>query len=185
MRIRLGYAMELVVVVASGLALARSTLGDPSLRRYLGADSTDLPGFLLIDTTLGGIAVAGGIGLAIEAVRRRSPPSWDIGRWCWAVAAMTVVLRAASVAISMGLPTWKDLGRRSFDASSALFHARLSLAWTFTRSVGLPFAAAAIVALIVRSKGITPDAREWAGRALLAAISALALTYPWIRGLVE
>jgi len=97
MRFRLGYTLELVVVLAVGMALSRWTARFPDSTRFFAQADMGRQVQFLAEPFLAGAALAGGLGLLIEYLRRQSPPRWGLGRRTWSVAALLVLLSAMSL----------------------------------------------------------------------------------------
>src|SRR5260370_17724250 len=83
---RLGSALELILVIAVAMALART-----SVMMYRDFSGPPAPGWwdawwrfcFVFEPFISGVALAGGAGLAIDGLRRQSPPLWCCGRWPW------------------------------------------------------------------------------------------------------
>lgn len=157
---KLWYLAELIVEIAIGIMFIRIAYdalgyGDgeaanvDAVREYLGVFG---PVFL------SGIGAAGAIGLAVEAMRGRSPRPLGIGRWVWAIAGLyALVINLKSVLILYPL-TIEALGlvERGREAWGSLGPLLIAF-WIAARMARVPRAGSA-------------DAREWAGRVLAGAI---------------
>jgi hypothetical protein len=177
MRVRLGYALELVVVLAAGMGLARWAASSPWADAYLVRGDLARRVQFLVEPILAGIALAGGLGTWLEAARRRSPPTWDIGRWCWSVTALTVLLYSVADSTVAMAVLWKRQGHP--DVKVAIAYAQHSyLLTTFYPQTCWVLAAALITSRIASQPRVpAPDAREWAGRVFLASLVTWGVTY--------
>jgi len=164
MRIRLGYAMEFVVVLAVGMGLARFVWV------VYGKDAETLLDRLQIFIVpfLVGIGLAGGLGTWLEAARRRSPPIWGVGRWAWSVSALCVLLKVLDLSVNLLFSHW-----RGNDAIHELGMVGDLMILLFARETWWISTAAWLTSLIIRQpRDPSPDAREWAGHFYLAALVA-------------
>jgi hypothetical protein len=178
-RFRLAYALELVFVLAIGLALFRLQFDF----RTQSEDPDDAPRHLQLanylkgfgDSFPTGVALAGLLGLGIEVARKRSPAIWGFGRWTWSVAglyfllnsAFSVLVAAASNAYH-GVPIHiVPLILRWLPWYGALQWGRI--AWGLV-AIGITRRLARV------PPDPAPDAREWAGRifAVLIVVWAVA-----------
>jgi hypothetical protein len=165
-RFRLAYALELVFVVAVGLALFRAQSDSHLQSEANGAAQLYRLTSLLKhfgDSFPTGVAIAGLLGLWIEVARKRSPAIWGFGRWTWSVAGLYfllnsgfMVLVAAASEAYQGRPihivalilTWLPW-------YGALEWGRI--AWGLV-AIGITRRLARV------PPDPAPDAREWAGR---------------------
>lgn len=172
MRLRLADFLELIVVLAAGLAVARWATDFPAPARYWS-----WPRFLdaLTRGFVIGASLAGGVGLWREAARRPVPTPWGIGRRTWAIAALTALLLMMVRVGSTVALTWKLKGMGpGFDA--IVGDARYVMTSAFPESAPWTFAAIGLASLFDgQPRDPSPDAREWSGRALLALIVGQAL----------
>ena len=171
---RLASAMELILVMAVGMAVASWLIRDPSMAQYypqvargrLFKDATD--GFLA------GVALAGCVGVWIERAFRRSSLPWGPGRWAWSVVGLYLLLhygftfaRRMTIGTSTnGRPLVEVVAGIPADLrANLLFWYRNAPAYILI-AVGLTYLAA--------SPGPRPraDGREWAGR-LFAALTVI------------
>jgi hypothetical protein len=177
MRARLGYALELIFVLAVGLALARWATQSLLINAYFVRSDLATQFQLIVASFFAGVGLVGGFGTWLEAARRSSPPTWGIGRWTWSVYALTVLLAYAEAATVALYTVWKsgDL------AGPRIVVAELQ--GTFVLTAAHPQAFWALAALWLTSR-ITgqfrdpaPDAREWVGRVSLALIVAAGIAH--------
>lgn len=172
MQVRMGYALELVGVIAAGMALARWA--------YFAVDPLDsdlivydpfIDGFILGSVFLHGVTLAGVVGLGIEAARGRSPRPWGIGRRAWSLAGWLFLLETGGTLLkSSGLLRSSSSGR---ELGSYLVHVLKPIAENPTIAPACLMAAVWVTSWMAGLPGGTPrDARECAGRALMAAILA-------------
>jgi hypothetical protein len=179
----LGYAMELVAVLACGMAVA-NRMRDGLL--WL-ADMDKVAFLLELDSAmgpfLGGVALAGGIGLAAEGWRKRSPAGWDWGRWSWSaafIASFVTLIQAAGHDLSV---EWLSSDPRSWaEVTDEIF-----TVWSLTFSYAILPTLVGVLAMkrLSTSSGVScPDGREWAGRALAAAIALWSVTNPHLLALL-
>ena len=184
--IRLGYVLELVATAAFCLGLVRaqilSAANDPVLRSAVGFRMG--ASFWLRHAggpLLAGLALAGGIGLAVEAIRGRRPSSWGLGRWIWSIAGLMLLVCAAAEGLSLGAEWLSRMARPRRPPGSgvaASWIATRLLHWPMYRffdQFGLAIAAVCATSMTARQpRDPEPDARDWAGR--LFASLAVALT---------
>lgn len=184
-RVRLGYVLELVATAALCFGMVRAQViaarGDvvgwsglpPGMDASYWVRRAGGP-------LLAGLAIAGGVGLAVEAIRGRKPSSWGLGRWIWSIAGLTLLVNVAADGFSFGVEwlSWKAGAHRPpvSMAPSAMgirfFHWPM---YHFFDQFGLAIAAVCTTAMITRQPhDPAPDARDWAGR--LFASLAVALT---------
>ncbi len=181
--IRLGYVLELVATAAVCFAVVRSQLttssvNSPSLDVRRSSDWVRLLG----GSILTGMALAGGVGLAVETVRGRRPASWGLGRWIWSIATMFMVFFVAS-----SLAGWRSIDSsartgcpRSAWRSRAYFE-RIAI-HQFFGAFAWTIAAVCTTAMLARSpRDPEPDAREWAGRLFASVAVALNIAEPLLR----
>ena len=94
--IRLGYVLELVATAAVCFAVVRSQMTS----RNVGLNFIPVgdSGYIRLNggAILTGLALAGGVGLAVETSRGRRPSSWGLGRWIWSIAGVYVIFSVAS-----------------------------------------------------------------------------------------
>jgi hypothetical protein len=184
MRVRLGYALELVVVLAAGMGLARWAASSPWAKAYLNRGDLGRRVQFLVEPILAGIALAGGLGTWLEAARRRSPPTWDIGRWCWSVTALTVLLYSVAESTMQMAVLWKRQGHP--DVKVAIAYAQNSVLTAFYPQTCWVLAAALITSRIASQPRVpAPDAREWAGRVFLALLVTWGVTYRLIAVIIS
>jgi hypothetical protein len=158
MRLSLLYAIELILVIASGFATARTF-----------ADGAEIPrdhlSFYLELFTSGyvpGAAMAETLCLVIERMRKREP--WGFGRWAFALVGFHFAARWM-----MGLAEYCLWCRRNHDSiGPTLFTTTIQFAQGESNSGELAWL---VVALFLTSRlaGLQfrePDAREWSGRIL-------------------
>ena len=168
MRIRLGDLLEWVLVLALGLGLSRWAVMEfmPDVRQNGGRLTVST----YVEPFLAGVSLGGATGLWWDCRRRKSPRPWGIGRWTWLIACLTVVIGVA------GNAGWQVMFTAKYDGLRAAVRAispwvRNSVCGVFASRAGWAFAALWITSRIAKAPvDPAPDAREWAGRALLAAI---------------
>ena len=156
----IAYLAELVLAVAAGFGLLHveeRVLGVPNAFNYLGGV---LHAQFYVVT---GMSLVGLAGLVIEVALRRSPAHWGLGRWTWAIAGLFAVSHL--------------LGQ----LPNLVTHYRAGFRWQTIWSLFFSGPVGQSLALVLISVWITtclarlprdpaPDAREWAGRALGAAV---------------
>jgi len=173
MRLRLGYALELVVVLAVGMSLSRWTAGFPDSARFFATADMGRQVQFLAEPFLVGGALAGGLGLLIESLRRRSPPIWGLGRRTWSVAALLVLLSALSLMGTQSAVLWRNGNRTALSVRTVHYWLRNSYISTFYPAAGWVMAATLVTSFFSGdSAGRARDAREWAGLTLLWLIVA-------------
>lgn len=146
----LAQTVEFVAAVALGLGFSwvayRSNpfMQQPELIDYV---------ILVGAPFLCGVGFAGGVGLAIETLRGRSPERWGVGRWAWAIAMLyTIALMTGELLVVV--PVRPDPFRLTMSVRSAwedLSSFLISL-WIISQYTARP-----------RPRGA--DVREWLGRA--------------------
>ncbi|MDR3621343.1 MAG: hypothetical protein P4L85_18475 [Paludisphaera borealis] len=170
---RLDYAMELVVVMAFGMTVARGNFASNFWMWNSSSASAWLMASRMVHFVAGGalagVALAGGVGLAVEILRRRSPAIWGWGRWTWSLEFFValIVLAGGIEGVLLGLAA--DSG--SSPAWDVIYAEHLKT-WTYTfsntiLSVLAPFLITARLARLPADP--SPDGREWAGRAFALA----------------
>ena len=182
-RPRLSNLMEVVMALAVSASLARGTLLDATTQQRLrfGAASEwvrELGGAMLT-----GVAIIGGIGIALEYARRRAPRTWGTGRVTWMFTLVFGVLNTAAgllLQASVRLRLKGELPTREMIGQVARVYASQQFLGEF------PWAliAAWAVAYMATSRTTAPaagaaradlDARELTGRAFAAAVLGLAV----------
>jgi hypothetical protein len=172
--VQLGYALELVFVVAVAMALARVAFGNHD---WSGAPA---PGWwdywwrlcFLVEPLMSGVALAGGTGLAIEVLRRRTPPVWGWGRWTWSLAGLGVLMNFAGGS-GQTLIYWLTHPISPHQPPGLFYY--LVGGWPdwFSNMILLTLVPALITARVAGVPvSASPDGREWAGRAF-ALLSVL------------
>jgi hypothetical protein len=163
--IRLAYILELVVAVAISAALSRDQLAEPRTRAHLAVAPPSEWVRLAGGAILTGLAISGGVGLALESARGRRPSSWGLGRWIWSIAGVYVALNLATALVFAAATQFRQhrtLVRgevllrvtRYYVASSMLTD---SAVWFLT-------AVCATAMFAGSPRDPEPDAREWLGR---------------------
>src|ERR1700722_18040228 len=95
-QVRVSYALELVLVLAVGMACARwAVRSHPGAPAYFAKADLGRRFQFVAEPFLVGVSLAGGLGLLVESLRRRSPATWGLGRRIWSVAALTSLFSAA------------------------------------------------------------------------------------------
>ncbi len=164
---RLGYLLELVLVIAIAMALSRAAYRNHD---WSGPPISGWWGFwwtlcFLVEPFLSGVALAGGAGLAIEMTRRRSPPAWGWGRWTWSVSCLVVLMGFGGNFCVVVI--WL-LRQSSPPPASEVLYNNLMGYWSnqFSNTILLALVPALITARLARvPTSSSPDGREWAGRA--------------------
>jgi hypothetical protein len=186
-RVRLSYAIELVVAVAIGLALVRAAAPIQEFRAELARYPRSIQyGVYLTeygDPFCLGLVVVEGVTLAVETFRRRRPGAWGFGRTTWSVCFFVVLLIsleefvwAAASEILVGGNGRPDVGEI------------LSVWWVmFMNSSSNPLTQTStplcLAGLLMTSlaagwpRDHVPDAREWTGRFFFGALLILYLTH--------
>jgi hypothetical protein len=176
MRIRLGYALELVLVLAVGMALARWSAHSMVAAGYYR--SGVVRQFqLFAEPFLAGAALAGGLGTWLEAARRRSPPIWGIGRWSWSVTALTVLLYSAVESTVQMAVRWKKFGHPDVKAALGQVQGQCILTMFYPQTCWVLAAAWLTSRICGQPRDLAPDAREWAGRVFLALVVMWGIAY--------
>lgn len=181
---RLSYAMELVVALAAGLALARATSHPhqdydqfatyPRYVRY---------GVYLIEfggPFCSGLVLVEGAALWIEAARRRTPRVWGFGRLTWSVSFCVAVLTSLQRAV------WIAAREAMETTGPPAVGPSLDRWWGWFTSSGGDLVAGTGVPLCLTGLLITslaarwprdpsPDVREWTGRMFFGALILLDL----------
>jgi hypothetical protein len=168
MRFRPGLLIEPILALAAGFGLVYAVVADP-IPRPVFIDILSVRLGYLVEPFLTGLALVGGLGVALEALRRRSPRGWGWGRWAWSVAGLYLAFEAAATAAQRAARPL--LGRGKMPSRAEFAHAVL-LSWdfAFTKTVGLLLVALWASARLTRRRDEeTPDAREWAGRVFAVA----------------
>jgi len=172
-RIGLAYVMELVVGVAVCAGLLRDEVSDPRLRDRLPNAPASEWLRLVGETSLTGLALVGGLGLAVEAIRGRSPATWGLGRWIWSIAGSYAVLNiAANLAYAV---VRRLLDRRVVLAPEMIagLLRYLVRGQMLTEFVWALTAVCLTAAFARAPRDPSPDAREWAGRIYASLVIAL------------
>jgi hypothetical protein len=181
LNVRIRYALELVLVLAMGMALARAAFPphDFSEPPPSGSWVSWAVLVLTLNPFMSGVALTGGFGLAIERIRGRSPATWGFGRWTWSLACLVVLLQLT--VNWCWLAFWlirSGHSRISVPPSYTLLAMLMStfLGWPdqFSGTVLFTLIASLVTARATRALGEdrSPDGREWTGRgfALLTLI---------------
>jgi hypothetical protein len=180
MRFRLGYALELVIVLASGMALARWASQHPNAGAFFAHAGLVRSVLFLTDPFLVGVALTGGIGLLVESLRRQSPSTWGMGRRTWAVAALTALFSLIDHA-GTKFATVRRFTPASATVDLATGFMRDEVVSTFYPSAGWVMAAILVTSSFSGERlGHPSDAREWGGRVLLWLIVAETLAVPLV-----
>jgi hypothetical protein len=163
--IRLAYLLELVVAVAVSASLSRDLLSEPRTRAILAVAPASEWVRLLGGAILTGLAISGGVGLAIESVRGRRPSSWGLGRWIWSISGIYVALSLA-IGLVFAVATYFRQHRKLVSNEVlhrvTRFHVSSSL---LTDSAVWFLTALCATAMFAGSpRDPEPDAREWLGR---------------------
>jgi hypothetical protein len=167
---KLAYAMELVVVLAIGIAFARWHIGDPVFT------AADIPNRLWVKTIaegfLTGVALIGCLGVWTEFATRRSPQPWGPGRWAWSIVGLHVISRFVFSLIDLAAWSYRSISSgRSISAMTYAYQIRMELCFRFLDSVPFMLIALGVTCLVVmRGESSIPDAREWSGRGFATLI---------------
>jgi hypothetical protein len=176
MRVRLGYALELVLVLAMGMALGRWAAHSPVAAGYFRSDVVRQFQFF-VEPILAGMALAGGLGTWLEAARRRSPPNWGIGRWSWSVAALTVLLYSVAESTVQMAILWKRQGHPDVKGALGQVQGQCILTTFYPQTCWVLAAAWLTFRISGQARDPNPDAREWAGRVFLALVVMWGIAY--------
>ncbi len=162
----LGGALESVLILAVAMAVARSAAmnHDWSLLPPAGWWRYWWSFYFVFEPFMSGIALAGGLALAIERLRRRTPEVWGVGRWTWSVSCLVVAYRALGWLFIVVIWNLRQTGPT---ASAYTLWNNLMGNWANESSNSIPLALipALITAWVAHALG-TPsaDGREWSGR---------------------
>lgn len=176
-RVPLGYALELVAAAAIGFGLLRSQLPRAG---SMPAGSGWLR--LLGGACVAGLAIVGGLGLAIEAGRGRAPSSWGLGRWVWSIAGLSLLLAVSAKMAS--IVANRLVARGSVRLEWAEVPDLLGLSAMFLFDGGFAWAIAAVCVTAMFTgvlRDPEADAREWAGRLFASLVVALHLAVLMLR----
>jgi hypothetical protein len=172
-RLRISSALECVLALGVGMGWARWAW--PRCPSF-GGRLTQSPYLFLLMAFLTGFTVVIGITTCLEKVRRRSPPTWGIGRWILSITAMSTLITFIADLASIFLFCWS----RSYNPTFS----HIQMAVQDNVPFGLfdqPGAGPAMIAVWLTSlfnghpRNPAPDAREWAGRGLLAFFALLTI----------
>lgn len=165
---KLSYVAELIAELAVGMLLVRSVYDALGYGVEVGPNVYILRDYLVVfgPVFLAGVSVAGGVGLALESVRGRSPDRWGAGRCMWSIAALyTLAIGIRGVAqtkVVHGASSIRDFVEWFFEVQN------LRLCWS---DLALMLVASWLAARLARlPRAARPDAREWSGRILAGAI---------------
>ena len=161
MRIRLTNIMELVAGLAVGLAFARFDYTDglvhsePILMYYND---------LLVDV-LAGVAAVAGVGLGVEATRSRGRGRpWGVGRWIWALSAISLVVCGAGTAITQSISQYTEYNQIKFGHFLIVVTFRVAVGSSTSNLVAF-LVAFLITRMATRwPRDVAADYREWSGR---------------------
>jgi hypothetical protein len=171
-RFRLGYALELVAVLAVGLAFLRLWTDEAEaaprhlrLAHYFKAFGDSFPT---------GVALAGLLGLGIEVARGRSPAIWGLGRWVWSFAGLCFFFESSFMVV-VNVADNAHHGKPIDFVSQILEW----LPWFGAVQWGAIAWGVVAVALTRRLARLppdpAPDAREWSGRVFAGFLMAWAV----------
>jgi hypothetical protein len=163
-RITIAYGMELVATTAVCVAVARDVLLRPVPPVLVAGWFYPYVGTLWVwGAVAGSLALAGGAGLACEAIRGRRPESWGIGRWIWSIAAVATVFGVLTQFAFLAIHHLRTGALFTF----AEFHdsARHEI-YTVWRGITTWMLAGVWItsALAGTPRDPEPDIREWLGR---------------------
>ena len=166
-KVPIAYLMELVVAAAICTVMVRDLTTTPSLSALTGGFSTIFSRMQWIGgAILAGLALTGGLGLAVESLRGRRPSSWGVGRWIWAIASLSLVILALVKAAGLTMV----LARKGVTGRWIPYYWQVKqhVYQYFIEGPLFPVAAFGLIALLARTpRDPSPDAREWTGRLYL------------------
>ena len=181
-QVRVGYALELVLVLAAGMVWRAVVVrSDPGLAGLLREGRSRQGRFQFVAGPVpGGRLLGGGLGLLVESLRG-SPATWGLGRRIWSVAVLDVPLLRCR-------PLCDPNGGNLEDTPGALHRKGAAVAWVRNSSFTTfyPSAGWALAAVLVTSwfsgepRCGHLDAREWGGRILLGLIVMEAIAFRFL-----
>ncbi len=179
---RLAYVLELVAAAAVCFAVVRSQLSSRWVS--LNFPAPGYSGFVRLfgGAFLTGLALSGGVGLAVEAFRGRRPSTWGLGRWVWSIAAMFVLFSVASGLVALEVNRLvRDDSLPPLDGAVGGLLTRTAI-YQFFGGFAWTIAALCATAMLAGSpRDPEPDAREWAGRLFASLAVALNIAEPLLR----
>src|SRR5690242_14653776 len=101
MKIRPGAVAETLLALACGAAL--SYAADIAPAPPFNLETVPWRVAYLVEPFLTGVALVAGLGLLIEAARRRSPETWGLGRWTWGLSGFYLLLEGLVVAAQFAI----------------------------------------------------------------------------------
>jgi hypothetical protein len=175
---RLIVAMETILGLAVGLALARAEYACPTVARgpfvYQGLALTEAVD-LAAGGVLTGIAVVGAVGIGIESACRRSPSVWGWGRSAFFVVGIYIIM---SLCLRLMFHAAADIASFGRPSAGDFLADRLFADWSMHWTTLAPIVVAVLLAHFAarRPRADAPDVREWFGRvlAVLFVISSIA-----------
>ncbi len=181
-RPRLSNLMEVVMAIVVGASLARGTLLDATTQQRLRFGATSEWVRELGGAMVTGVAIIGGIGIAVEFARRRTPKAWGPGRLTWMftlvfglvnTAAGLLFQTAVRLRLKGEFPTREMLERVARVYASQQFLGEFP--WALVAAWTVAVLASTRTSPTSESTGGLFDAREITGRAFAAAVLSLAV----------
>lgn len=179
---RLAYAMELILIVAVGMAVASWIIHGPSMAQYYPQAASGRRLKNATDGFLVGVALAGCVGVWIERACRRSPSPWGPGRWAWSVVGLYHLLHygftlAGGMTVGMsGMPSIETVAGIPADLRANLLFWYSNATTYILIAVGLTSLAAS------PEPRPRADGREWAGRVFAGLTVIAGITNLFILG---
>ncbi len=170
MRMGVAGIMELIAALTVGMGLGRYD--------YLANQERSVPMAPGVGMTqssfMAGVVVTAGLGLVVESIRRRGQGfSWGIGRWIWALSAISFLMGGARELIEGRIRSYAY--RQQFDwirqVSGIVYRSAVWSSVSFFDEMVLVFALTYWLA--GTRSGVAADAREWGGRAFGLLLVAL------------
>lgn len=181
LKIPIAYLMELVATAAICVAMVQDLLTSTNLQALTGGFTTMFSRLQWIGgAILAGLALSGGLTLAVEVLRGRRPQTWGAGRWIWAIAGLSIVL----CVLIKGASLTAVLARKGVTSHWLPYYFQLKqhIYQHFIEGPFFTLAAFGVTAILARTpRDPSPDAREWLGRLYLglAILVNLAFEVSW------
>lgn len=165
---KIAYVMEIILAIAVGLAAWRYEAGHYRLD-YLNFRHFEL----IAGYFLPGVALVGALGTWFEAVRRRAPAHWGLGRLTWSIAGLYIVF----VNLSLTAQLVQNYLHGNYWWRASGLAGGVTRMWdNHEYDLGWVVAAVWITALVSQLPGDpSPDGREWAGRVFSVLVMAASL----------